>query len=781
MPNSTIKQQTFSFLSGGGEMGRLMRNKNWSESTVGTPDTWPQSLRTTLGIILNSKFPMFLWWGPELICFYNDAYRPSLGQNGKHPSILGMPAKEAWPEIWDIIKPLIDQVLSGGDATWMEDQLIPIFRNGKIEDVYWTFSYSPVNDESGDVSGVLVTCTETTENVLTRHKLEESKNQLEFAIEAARLGTWDYNPANNKFFSNDRLREWFGLPHKAEIELEHAINAIAEKDRQRVTDAIQNALDYSSGGHYEIEYTIIHPVTKTETIVRSKGKAWFNEDKIAYRFNGTLEDVTDAVISRKKVEESEQRFRNLIAQSPIPMVVFRGPEHVIEIVNSAMLKRWNKKEEDLLNKRFIEVFPEIKTQRIPGLLDKVYKTSVAYKEEESISFIQDKESKRTIYVDFEYSPLLKADGEVSGIIAIVNDVTEKVEARMKIEESEQKFRLLADSMPQHIWTADTEGNLNYFNRSVFDYSGITPEDINEKGWLQIVHPDDKEENLKVWMNAVSTGKDFLFEHRFRKHDGEYRWQLSRAVPQRDEHGKIQMWVGTSTDIDEMKKHEQLKDDFIKIASHELKTPVTTIRGYVQLLMQMNKNGNDQMLISSLATIDKHVSKLTKLISDLLDVTKIETGIFHLSKENFNINELISELSGDIQSTNSSHKIIFTPGIETSLFADKDRISQVLINLLVNAIKYSPKADKVIISTQLQTDHIIVSVQDFGIGIDTDDHKKVFERFYRVQGKNEKTFPGFGIGLFIAKEIISNHNGKIWVESEKDKGSVFYFSLPVNTK
>jgi signal transduction histidine kinase len=283
------------------------------------------------------------------------------------------------------------------------------------------------------------------------------------------------------------------------------------------------------------------------------------------------------------------------------------------------------------------------------------------------------------------------------------------------------------------------------------------------------------------MNAVSTGKDFLFEHRFRKHDGEYRWQLSRAVPQRDEHGKIQMWVGTSTDIDEMKKHEQLKDDFIKIASHELKTPVTTIRGYVQLLMQMNKNGNDQMLISSLVTIDKHVSKLTKLISDLLDVTKIETGIFHLSKENFNINELISELSGDIQSTNSSHKIIFTPGIETSLFADKDRISQVLINLIVNAIKYSPKADKVIISTQLQNDDIIVSVQDFGIGIDTDDHKKVFERFYRVQGKNEKTFPGFGIGLFIAKEIISNHNGKIWVESEKGKGSVFYFSLPVNTK
>ena len=1043
MPNSKIKQQTFSFLKGGGEMGRLMRNKDWSESTVGTPDLWPQSLRTTLGIILNSKFPMFLWWGPELICFYNDAYRPSLGQNGKHPSILGMPAKEAWPEIWDIIKPLIDQVLSGGEATWMEDQLIPIFRNGKIEDVYWTFSYSPVNDESGHVSGVLVTCTETTENVLTRHKLEESKNQLEFAIEAARLGTWDYNPANNKFTSNNRLKEWFGLPYEAEIELQHAINAIAEKDRQKVIDAIEKALDYSSGGNYETEYTIIHPFTKKETIVRTKGQAWFNEDKIAYRFNGILEDVTDAVISRKKVveseekfrrmvlhspvakailrgkehiievanktllekiwrkkedavlgkrildvfpelkdqknaefldrvfatgeahtelefplnlhdengptkfyldfqyapmreldgsiigvmitandvtaqvkarqtveekeqqlrsfvqeasfpigiyigkemriqlvnqaildvwgkgndvigktfyevlpelsgtgiyeeldkvfttgvpykayhqrinllihgeleqhyfnysftplfdttgkiygvmntaaevtdlvvakqkvEESEQKFRNLIAQSPIPMVVYKGSEHVIEIVNSAMLKRWNKSESTVLNKRFLEVFPEAKDQKYPSLLDEVFKTGVGYKEAEAASYIQDKDGRKTFYVDFEYSPILKADGEVSGIFAIVNDVTEKVEARMKIEESEQKFRLLADSMPQHIWTADIEGNLNYFNRSVFDYSGLTPENINENGWLQIVHPDDKEENLKVWMNAVTTGKDFLFEHRFRKHDGEYRWQLSRAIPQRDEQGNIQMWVGTSTDIDEMKKHEQLKDDFIKIASHELKTPVTTISGYVQLLRQINKNSSDQMLTSSLATIDKHVSKLTKLISDLLDVTKIETGIFHLSKEKFNVNELISELIGDIQSTNSLHKIVFNHGSETSLFADKDRVSQVLINLIINAIKYSPKANTVIVSTQLKAEEIIVSVQDFGIGIDAGDHEKVFERFYRVQGKNEKTFPGFGIGLFIVKEIISNHNGKIWVESEKGKGSVFYFSLPVNTK
>ncbi len=134
--------KSLKFLSGGGEMGALMRAYNWESSPVGSTNQWPQSLLTTLGILLNSKFPMFLFWGPHHVCFYNDAYRPSLGNEGKHPGILGKKGEEVWPDIWHTIKPLIDQVMAGGEATWIEDQLIPIFRNGKMEDVYWTFSYS---------------------------------------------------------------------------------------------------------------------------------------------------------------------------------------------------------------------------------------------------------------------------------------------------------------------------------------------------------------------------------------------------------------------------------------------------------------------------------------------------------------------------------------------------------------------------------------------------------------------------------------------------------------
>lgn len=163
-------------------MGALIRGKDWTQTPIGDPEHWPQSLLTTLSIILNSKFPMFLFWGPELTCFYNDAYRPSLGKDGKHPYILGIGGKAAWPEIWDIIKPLIDTVLSGGEANWSEDQLIPIFRNNKIENVYWTFSYSPVMDESGKRAGVFVTCSETTDKVINLRLLEESKTNYNLLL-----------------------------------------------------------------------------------------------------------------------------------------------------------------------------------------------------------------------------------------------------------------------------------------------------------------------------------------------------------------------------------------------------------------------------------------------------------------------------------------------------------------------------------------------------------------------------------------------------------------------
>lgn len=166
----------FAFLEGGGEMGQLIADIDWSNSALGPIPQWPQSLRTALGNILHTTFPMFLFWGEDLICFYNDAYRPSLGVNGKHPAI-GKTARDVWEEIWDIIYPMIHRAMTEAKPSWNEDQLVHMYRNGKLEEVYWTYSYSPAFGDDGRVAGVLVTCMETTERVLARMKIEDVVTQ----------------------------------------------------------------------------------------------------------------------------------------------------------------------------------------------------------------------------------------------------------------------------------------------------------------------------------------------------------------------------------------------------------------------------------------------------------------------------------------------------------------------------------------------------------------------------------------------------------------------------
>ncbi|MEO6000078.1 MAG: PAS domain-containing protein, partial [Chitinophagaceae bacterium] len=393
--------KSLQFLSGGGEMGALMRAYKWDSSPVGPADKWPQSLRTTLSILLNSKFPMFLFWGPHLVCFYNDAYRLSLGNDGKHPLLLGMKGEEAWPETWPIVKPSIDQVLTEDEANWNEDQLIPLYREGKMQDAYWTFSFSPVKDESDNPAGVLITCIETTEKVNNLKKLIETIDQLAFAIEATELGTFDFNPQTNKFIGNNRLKDWFGLPHDREVDLTLAIDVMLEKDRGRVADAIQKTLLYESGGLYDIEYGITDAVTKQERVIRAKGRAWFGDDKEAYRFTGTLQDITEQVIARIKIETSEAKFRNLILQAPVLINTFIGPSFIVETINKTALEIWGKPYEEVINKPLFESSPELEGS-VKKILCDVYTTGEPFIANEIPVKIKGKGRTDTVYFNTVY-------------------------------------------------------------------------------------------------------------------------------------------------------------------------------------------------------------------------------------------------------------------------------------------------------------------------------------------------------------------------------------------
>ncbi len=1041
----------FQFLSGGGDMGELIRATDWSKTPLGNPQDWPQSLRTIVSVMLDNPFGMYIAWGKKYTQLYNDGYRPILGET-KHPNALGISTRETFAEIWHIIGSMFDDVMKGIPVGF-PDFMLPLDRNGYVENCYFDFAYSPIRKEDGEVGGVLVTVVETTARKKMVEELKESedryrikKEELEEAFSKIKLfkfmvdnagdpfilmredGSFAYlnNIAQKKWgytreeldnmrvpdvdpnFDIDKFKALFsqvqtdtvspfeslhknkegkiypveislgslqmeGKPlmfsvarditvrKKAEKEMIDASRKIEESEKrfrdsvqqaplaiailrgpdfivELANDAYQLLVDRTAGQLMgnpilevlpeakEVVDPLLNEVIRTGVPfygnefyvpIKRLGKSvhcYFNfvyyplkdEDNQISGIMAVAMEVTTLVTAKHILEESEKHLRKMIMESPISMTILRGKEFIIEMANKAMFKNvWRKTEAEIIGKPILKVFPELVEQKYPELLNRVFTTGETHSEKESVAYVEGNDGMKEFYVDFEYAPLFGPNGDVSGIMITVNDVTDKVVARKKVEdteerlhlatdatgvatweldiptqnfihsprlavifghkptrvityaqlrsqihpedihdivenafkqgmkthfynyearvvkpdhticwirkrgkvyfdvdgkpvkiigtlhditeekhyqqflqESESKFRLLADSLPQQIWTADTAGNLFYFNENIYKYSGLSAEQLGEGGWIQMIHPDDREMNLKTWMESVSSGKNFLFEHRFRRFDGEYRWQLSRAVPQKDETGKIQMWVGSSTDIQEIKEQEQQKDYFISVASHELKTPLTSIKGYVQMLQLMNEKSEDTILKSSLKTIDKQINRLTKLISELLDVSKIKTGGLNFDKKHFELSDLIHEVVDEIKQINPNIQIEMTAEEKVKVYADRGRIGQVLINFLTNAIKYSPDSKIVEIKCCVNGQKVIVAVKDFGIGIRKKDQERVFERFYRVEGTNENTFPGFGIGLFISTEIIRRHHGEIKLKSEFGKGSVFSFELPL---
>ncbi len=232
------------------------------------------------------------------------------------------------------------------------------------------------------------------------------------------------------------------------------------------------------------------------------------------------------------------------------------------------------------------------------------------------------------------------------------------------------------------------------------------------------------------------------------------------------------------DITEKKQIERQKDDFISIASHELKTPVTSMKMYAQILKKHPLLTNDKNASSMLSQMNVQMNRLTELVASFMNVYKLGTGKLRLHKKHFELAKLIAEVVANFQYTIPSHTVEQKGILKSNVFADNARINQVLVNLISNAIKYSPDADKVTVNLTKTNREVTVSIQDFGMGIPKSEQSRIYERFFRAKGKKEGKIPGLGLGLFISTEIIKQHGGKLWMDSTEGTGSTFYFTLPV---
>jgi PAS domain S-box-containing protein len=356
-------------------------------------------------------------------------------------------------------------------------------------------------------------------------------------------------------------------------------------------------------------------------------------------------------------------------------------------------------------------------------------------------------------------------------------VIERAKAEEALRESEERFRTLADNISQLAWMTDENGSIYWYNQRWYEYTGTTFEEMEGWGWHKLQHPDYAKQVMDKIAYHLQTGEDWEDTFPLRGKDGEYRWFLSRAIPIRDKNGKVLRWFGTNTDITERLQLEQRRDEFIGIASHELKTPLTSIKGYTQLLERLIKETGNEKAIAYLAKTTIYIDRLNSLIADLLDVSRVQAGKLQFNISEFDFDELVKEGVESIQPTASHHKIEIVGKASTRVVADRNRLEQVLTNLLTNAIKYSPQADKVVVSVKKNGNNVEVAVQDFGIGIAKEKQAKIFERFYRVES-SARGFSGLGIGLYISSEIIKRHNGDLKVESKEGQGSIFSFTLPI---
>ncbi|GAC1565067.1 MAG: hypothetical protein NVS2B2_34440 [Ktedonobacteraceae bacterium] len=360
------------------------------------------------------------------------------------------------------------------------------------------------------------------------------------------------------------------------------------------------------------------------------------------------------------------------------------------------------------------------------------------------------------------------------------EIAERKLVEAQLRQSEERYRLIVEHSSDVITLVDKQGTFHYVSPASRQVLGYAPEELLDVNAFDFVHPDDLALTYTE-MEKAAEGTLAQVTYRFRHKDGHWIILETTGTALFDENGRASMMVFTSHDVTERIEAEQRKDAFISMASHELKTPVTSLKGFTNILHRRFRKQEDEQALVFLEKIDRQVNKLTKLINDLLDVSKIQTGKLTYQEEHVELVALVQEIIENVQGTTQTHTLHLEGASEVQVLCDKDRLGQVLINLLTNAIKYSPHAEHVVVRVAQDPEHAMVSVQDFGIGISPAHQEKIFEQFYQVTDPEEKTYPGLGIGLYISSEIVKRHGGRLWVESRKGAGSTFHVTLPLAKK
>jgi PAS domain S-box-containing protein len=458
-----------------------------------------------------------------------------------------------------------------------------------------------------------------------------------------------------------------------------------------------------------------------------------------------------------------------------------SPNGDIIKINNTLLTWLGYREEELLGSKFMALLSKGGQMHFEMFFKPLATVNKSVKE---LSYEVLRKDGSVMPVLLNASSVQGANGRMLAINGVLIDITERKNyekelllAKRTAEREKNRLEFMADLVPEIIWTATAKGNIDYVNARFCQYFDCTGKDTRYAFVLSKLHPDDLRELIKCWYNCILKGADLLKEVRLRNRVGRYEWHLLKAAKFLDEQGHLTNWFGSCTNIEDHVKALKKKDEFISIASHELKTPITSLTAVMQLLERMKNNLQHTMVPGLIEKANRSAVKINALVDDLLNASQLTQGQLNLKITTFNLAGLIGDCVHHIRMA-GDYQIITEGDTGIIISADENRVEQVITNFINNAIKYAPLSKQILVRLTKSPGHVLIEVSDKGPGIPAEKVPHLFDRYYQVESKGIK-YTGLGLGLYISAEIVKKHGGDIGVNSRIGEGSTFWFTLPVN--
>ncbi|MBC7924418.1 MAG: response regulator [Bryobacteraceae bacterium] len=608
-------------------------------------------------------------------------------------------------------------------------------------------------------------------------------------IEAAEVGTWAWDLHSGELTWSSRCKALFGFAPDAQIDYDVFLQRLHPEDRERVDQAVQTALRSTEA--YDAYSRVIW---SDESIhwLRFKGKAYIDESGAVTRFQGIVIDVENQKRAEQELREAlhkqvETHARAVAAESEAARILesmaegFYGLDFDFRFtyLNHSAEEILGRTRLELLHTRLWEAYPEL----IGTEMEALYRKAMLDRSVEEFT---------TLFDPWNRWFSCKVYPTETGLTVYFREITQQKQIEVALLDSQERFEMINNFIPVMVWTTRPDGYHDYFNRRWTEYTGLTVNQTQGWGWSDLLHPDDTDRSIARWKHSLETGESYEIEYRLKRTDGVYHWFLGQALPVKDRHGNIVRWFGTCTEIDDRKRVEgelaaarqtaeeasQAKSHFLASMSHELRTPLNAIIGYSEMLQEEIEDLGVPQLAPDLGKIHSAGKHLLALISDILDLSKIEAGKMDVFAEEFDLAETVREVAATVEplirKNGNELKLEIAPDAGR-MFTDLTKVRQTLFNLLSNASKFTQNGT-VTVGAFSEGDFVVLRVADTGIGIDPAKISNLFEPFSQLHGSSVKA-GGTGLGLAITKRFCEMLGGDIFVDSTLGEGSAFGIRLP----